>query len=161
MNEGNDLRHTATFFFCLTVIACSCGCSRPDPRQVWIADRVAYLRTISPESAVRSAVTATNEETGRVAYYIEQEGLIATAGTQWVYIVSHSQHDDDSRYPEPSSGVGDISVLIDHQGQLWTNVAHPCRYISIMTPSRQPFQSVQELLSVPVNGDSPWHRMED
>jgi hypothetical protein len=111
---------------------------------------------------MRSAVTVTNEETGRLTYYIPQEGLIATAGTQWVYVVSHSSHYGDENYPDKShAGIGDVSVLIDHRGQLWTNAAHPCRYIWTMTSEARPFSSVEELLASPVNGDSPWRRMEN
>jgi hypothetical protein len=162
MNEGIDLKHTMTWLCCFVVFACSCSRSRPDPRQVWIRDTIAYLKTISPQNALRSAVTVTNNETGQVSYFIEQEGLIETAGAQWVFVVSHSEHDDDSKYPEPSSGIGDISVLIDHRGQIWTNAAHPCRGIGITVPGKPPFQSVHELLSVPVlYGNSPWHRMDE
>lgn len=112
----------------------------PASRSQWISEQISILRSIdSSAEPVESIV----HDDGTITYHLD-EGLISFEDGGWVYIVTHSSHNDRSGI----GYIGDIAISVDHQGQLYYNTEHICGGLTIYTDSTNGVLNLKHFLSL-------------
>lgn len=93
----------------------------PAKRTEWIKETVKKLKTFDPASlAGQKQELNFREQDGEMhqSCRILNEGLVEFESGDWVYIILHSGHEQDS--------IGDIALAIDRKGKLFKHEGHVC-----------------------------------
>ena len=131
-----------------------------DDQQNWIRKTVRVLRTDDllrdPQLALVSA-----GKVGKLKYQIQgNSGLIRFSNAGWVFIVSHSSHAEEF---DPTDKVGDISIAIDNEGNLYKNAAHVCGGITVQSDSPFGLSTIRDFLDAGIKIGTnviPWSPIE-
>ena len=92
----------------------------PAKRERWIDETAHILKNFTQNDTTRISALKTREKDGKIlqSYRILGQGLINFDNGDWVYILLHSSHDNDS--------IGDISLAVDQKGRIFKHEGHVC-----------------------------------
>ncbi|MBM4163450.1 MAG: hypothetical protein FJ222_03290 [Lentisphaerae bacterium] len=92
----------------------------PEVRDAWIQTTATELRNFVPSSGLATGRFRPTGHKGVEALCCEinGRGLLNLGTNDWVWIVSHSAHDDPN--------IGDVSIGVCQGGRLYKNEAHVC-----------------------------------
>jgi len=92
----------------------------PAKRSEWIKETVKKLKAFDPATAEKKQELKFREQDGEIhqSCRILNEGLVEFESGDWVYIILHSGHEQDS--------IGDIALAIDRKGKLFKHEGHVC-----------------------------------
>jgi hypothetical protein len=151
-SSGKTVRELLLFIGFLALISTTAlGAGTMKKRAGWISATVARLKEFKPAEGTK-IVEIRKLRIGRVLYTIEGEGLVRFGTAQWLYIISHSSHQED--------GVGDAILAIDQDGNLYANDSHVCGDIIVYAMSGEAFGTVREFLDTEVTGGEKWKKFD-
>ena len=135
-----------------------------ETREEWKSKAVLYLHDFKPSHWTPRAKVSRAAD-GYIYYGIRCQGIIHVGDDGWLYILTHSFHQDEYAHAKgnTNSYIGDITLAVDHNGRLYENKAHPCSGILIDPTSERAFQTVDEIISTPagVMSRATWKSIED
>jgi len=156
-------------------VLCSCG-ERPSAalrrgfdtrsRKEWVKRATAYLSSFKPSRRTpratvdsvggRDWIVAKHYGTadGWIEYDVRKEGLIDLDDGGWVYIITHSSHENIT--------LGDFVLAVDHTGAIYRVDTHPCPMIFVTPPNGKSFRSAEEFFASPVLDVDPirWEKIK-
>jgi hypothetical protein len=118
-------------------------------RRDWEDRAVRYLQAFKPNYWTPRATfdRYQSEEFGaHVNYTIKNAGIIRFPDGDWVFILTHSFHQDEREGTE----IGDHVLAIDNHRKMWMAHQHPCSSVSMMPRSRKEFSCENEFLQTEV-----------
>lgn len=121
----------------------------PELRAAWKAKTVKKLRAFQPSNQAPRADIKTRHR--GLFYWINQEALIEFEQGEWLYVITHSSHIDES--------VGNAILAIDHAGNLYENDAHVCGRISTYVRNGEAFKAVSEFIGAKIDFDYSWKKL--
>jgi len=89
-------------------------------QRTWLKKTASLLKKMTPDTCSRVSEIKRYDfgDSKKVAFRIVEYGLIKLENGDWVYILTHSSHEDET--------VGDISMAISSDKKLYVNYGHVC-----------------------------------
>ncbi len=110
-------------------------------KKEWLRDQAIFLShvEISDEMVADARPWQGEGETWR--YYLQwDQGAIPVGADGAVYVVTHSFHDDSSKW----NRIGDVAIAVDSEGRLYTCEGHICG--SLRLTSKKEVKTLQDFL---------------
>jgi hypothetical protein len=92
----------------------------PEKRDKWIKETATEMRNFKPDSSIK-VVTPSILDLGdrkKLAYKVNKSGIINLINDDWIYIITHSSHQDEE--------IGDVSLAVDNKRHIYINEDHVC-----------------------------------
>ena len=110
----------------------------PSLQKEWIEKNIVKLELMDLPGDIKAHEPSKGFDDENLVYILP-EGLIRFKNNDWVYIVSHSMHDDfNPRKPK----VGDLALAIDSQNNFYTNTNHVCGGVFLYSKSPTGFSDI-------------------
>ena len=92
----------------------------PEKRNKWIKETAKELKNFKPDTSVKVILPYILDagETKKLAYKVNKSGIINLNNGDWVYIITHSSHQDEE--------IGDVSLAVDNKRHIFINEDHVC-----------------------------------
>ncbi len=120
----------------------------PMAQTQWISSQLLRLQKIAPSA---QTIRPTVKDHGRIVYYIT-EGKVPFKDSGWVYVITHSSHDDNAGF----RAIGDISLAMDSHGDFFYSLDHVCGTRVINTQSKEGILNLENFIAL-----GSWKRLMD
>jgi hypothetical protein len=92
----------------------------PVQREKWIEESVSELGKFIPDSSVKliAPYLIDQEDAKKLYFKVNKEGMIKLENGDWIYIITHSGHENEE--------IGDLCLAIDNKKDVYINESHVC-----------------------------------